>query len=221
MGSAVNDPRGESGERIARTQRELGEALGVSKTAVQKWLKRTDWPFAAPPWPVEKVDAWRQGFFRKPTGGRTRPDALMVVMAPVPAEAEKPATRAPKVDAEDDEEDLFHAKNHRMLDEQIKQERARKLRLEADRLAAQQSELVSREELNDCLRRLADVFVGVLTELEEALPLALQGLDAIAMEGVLADRFDEVRSRLVGVAEGTVTSLRVPRGPGRKSAAEQ
>lgn len=46
---------------LAKSIRKLAKMVGRSDTAIRKWLKRPDWPFAdRPPWDAKKVKAWAE-----------------------------------------------------------------------------------------------------------------------------------------------------------------
>ncbi len=47
---------------LARSQRELAAAVGLSQPAILKWIRHEAWPFPATgPWDVKKVQAWAAG----------------------------------------------------------------------------------------------------------------------------------------------------------------
>lgn len=51
---------------VARTQRELGEAFGVTDAAVRGWIRDKRWSLKKkPPWRIDRVRAWRRRWFGK------------------------------------------------------------------------------------------------------------------------------------------------------------
>ena len=162
-------------ERQAKSAAELAEALGRTGRTVRRWLARPDWPFGPrPPWSIARVRRWTRTL---------APDRA--------AEARAAAETGERPDAKGR---LGESAEIRL---ELQRQRARKIRLEADRLAGQL------HDVEECTReRLAKVHAvkrGLLALPKEIAPELLGVADVLEIETRLTVH---VRGLLAAFAAG-------------------
>ncbi len=161
------------------SQRALAKALGVAPSTVAGYLKKSDWPVRkTPPWSgahVSKIKTWRAAL-QEDRSGKGTPTA-----AASPEAAELAHLRA-------------------QTDAQLKFERMRKARVEADRAEGRVMDHDLHEAAVVAITRL---YVQRVRELIESLPARLEG-EHVHNAEVLRDAIDEL---CLGIIDTAVVEL--------------